>query len=286
MMSAKASQDYSEYMNVAVQVVLDAANLLEQIASASSERQYTTKLNATDLVTSADISLEKYVSEHLQQSFPSHQVFGEESASAIPFSEWKEILSQGYVWVLDPVDGTTNWVHGFPFVCISLALVVEGIVQVGVVYDPYQKQLFTSCRGKGAFCNHNKLRVSNVEQLCNALVVTEFGYVRDPQGVQRIVNALKQILLKGVQGVRQTGCGILDLCKVASGQVDALYVGVGGEGWKPWDYAAAALIIEEAGGTITTLDGNTFELCSNSLVCGSSTALVTELTEILQYENF
>lgn len=184
-------------------------------------------------------------------------------------------------YLLELVDGTTNWIHSFPFVCISLALVVEGNVQIAVVYDVYRKQLFHACRGFGAFCEDKELNVSKVDRLKEALVITEFGYVRNENGLSNIFHSLHKLLVYGIRGIRQTGSGVLDLCLLASGQVDAVYAGVGGEGWKPWDYAAGYLIVKEAGGFICSLDSDEFHLCSESIVGACSSWLAIELRNVI-----
>ncbi|GJQ11373.1 hypothetical protein GpartN1_g3164.t1 [Galdieria partita] len=272
-------QDYTMYLNTAMAIVEEAGNRLSEEVSHKGSRPFRVKTTDADLVSATDISIQEYVFACLRESFPGHSFFGEENAGES--ENWRHLLDHGFVWVLDPVDGTTNWIHNFPFVCISLALVVEGIVQVAVVYDVYRKKLFHACRGKGAFCNDKVLNVSTVERLKEALVITEFGYVRDESGLSTILNVLHTLLLYGAHGIRQTGCGVLDLCLLASGQVDALYAGVGGEGWKPWDYAAGYLIVKEAGGTICSLDNDEFHLCSASIVCACSSSLAFELRKVI-----
>ncbi|EME29617.1 Inositol monophosphatase 1 [Galdieria sulphuraria] len=257
-------EDQETYWNTAVAIVQEAGNRLSSEAfSLKSSREFWVKTNEADLVSATDISIQEYIFGCLRESFPEHSLFGEENAGAS--ENWRQLLDHGVVWVLDPVDGTTNWIHKFPFVCISLALVVEGIVQVAVVYDVHRKKLFHACRGRGAFCDEKNLNVSTIKRLKEALVITEFGYVRDENGLSNILQVLHELLLYGIHGIRQTGCGVLDLCLLASGQVDALYVGIGGEGWKPWDYAAGYLIVKEAGGTVYSLNDEEFHLCSTSI---------------------
>lgn len=274
-------ENWATYRNAAVEIVKEAGRRLSSEACSFEEtRQFQQKTNEADLVSAADVSVQNFIFERLSERFPEHFLFGEESTT-VTSESWRQLLDREYVWVLDPVDGTTNWIHNFPSVCISLALVVKGSPQVAVVYDVYRKRLFHACRGGGAFCDDKKLQVSSAYRLKEALVVTEFGYVRDENGLKNIFRVLHKLLLYGVHGIRQTGSGVLDLCLLASGQVDALYAGVGGEGWKPWDYAAGYLIVKEAGGAIYSLDSDDFHLCSPSIVGANSSHLATELRKVI-----
>jgi myo-inositol-1(or 4)-monophosphatase len=221
------------------------------------------KKGRIDLVTAADTASEKVVLEELRRHFPGCAVLAEESAVVGPDGEWKiEAASQsapagqtsggGTLWVVDPLDGTTNFAHGYPVFCVSVGLLVAGEPVVGVVYDPAREELFEAARGSGAFLNGRPIRVSECPALGEALLVTGFPY--DFQNVRDDTVELFSRFLHRAQAVRRDGSAALDLCYVAAGRFDGFWE----RRLKPWDTAAAAAILREAGGRVTRFDGAPF----------------------------
>lgn len=183
---------------------------------------------------------------------------------------------------MDPIDGTTNFVHAFPFSCVALALAVKKQVVVGVVYDPAKDELFLAAKGKGAYCNGKRLKTTTTTELPKAVVIQEFGYERTPQGIAKLLKATERLLQANVQAVRQLGSGVLDLAYVAAGRVDAVYCGVAGEGWKPWDYAAGSILATEAGGVMANRRGADFDMYGSSMVCAANEALARKIVGLLR----
>jgi myo-inositol-1(or 4)-monophosphatase len=203
------------------------------------------KKGAIDLVTEVDLAVEREFRELIAARFPDHHVLAEEmgGSAAVP---------SGPCWIFDPIDGTTNYAHGLPIFCSSLALEVDGIPEVAAVYDPTRRELFTAERGIGAFLNGQPLRVSRADQLVDAMLVTGFPY--DVHGrVNEIVGLFAEFVAHA-RAVRRLGSAALDLCYVAAGRIDGFWE----SDLKPWDIAGGALIVAEAGGRVTGIDGSTF----------------------------
>lgn len=199
-----------------------------------------TKSSPSDLVTVADGEAEAVIREIIAAAYPDHAVLGEEGGEQGEAGEWR--------WVVDPLDGTVNFAHGYPVFCASVALERRGESVVGAVYDPTRDELFTATRGGGAFLNGEALRVSETPALRTpALVSTGFPY---STGGERNLAHVAKLLRLGLP-IRRPGAAALDLCNVACGRMDAYWeIGV-----QRWDVAAGALIVEEAGGAVSDLHG-------------------------------
>lgn len=267
---------YSKEISEATGIILLAGSQLK--SAIDDTNKLITNKGDVDFVTETDKSIEELIFNHLKRKFPSHKFIGEESASS---SKQLPPLSDDPTWIVDPIDGTTNFVHRFPFTCVSMALVVNREVVVGVVYDPIKNEVFHAMKGHGAYLNKNRINVSKVESLNKALVMTDFGYQRDPVKVKVILECVNSVLMKGIHSLRIMGSGVLDLCYVGCGRLDAVYAGVAGEGWYPWDYAAGSLIIEEAGGVILTAEGKPFHLYSESVLAAATPVLASELVRAI-----
>ncbi|MFH1037096.1 MAG: inositol monophosphatase family protein [PVC group bacterium] len=200
---------------------------------------------ATDLVTEVDLAAEKEIIAILSKTFPGHRIMAEESGPAERESD--------YVWLIDPIDGTTNFVHGYPFYSVSVALECRAAVILGIVYDPLRDELFQAVRGEGTFLNGRALSVSGVDSLEGSLLATGFPYDRDQRA--RALSIASRLLPR-VQGVRRDGSAALDLAYVAAGRLDGFWE----FGLKPWDTAAGRLLVEEAGGRVSDFRGQEFDI--------------------------
>jgi myo-inositol-1(or 4)-monophosphatase len=199
-----------------------------------------------DLVTEADAASEALIAQRLRAAFPDHQLLAEEGAR-----ETGDHSSSPYRWVVDPLDGTTNFAHSLPTFAVSIGLELDRAPLVGVVYDPLRDELFAAARGQGATLNGHPIRASTTDQLLQSVLATGFSYDLRHRAGQA---AAWQAFLVRVQSMRQTGSAALNLCYVAAGRLDGYWE----RGIAPWDVAAGALIAMEAGGRVTDFDGGTF----------------------------
>jgi myo-inositol-1(or 4)-monophosphatase len=232
----------SIFLTTAVEAVVRAGDM--QMAGLGTAL-HVNKKGAIDLVTEVDLAVERMFREMIGARFPDHQILAEEmgGASSVP---------PGPCWVFDPIDGTTNFAHGLPIFCASLALEIDGVAEVGAVYDPNRRELFTAERGGGAFLNGVPIHVSSAMQLVDAMLVTGFPY--DVHGrVEEIVGLFAKFVGQA-QAVRRLGSAAIDLCWVAAGRMDGFWE----SDLKPWDIAGGALIVAEAGGRVTSLTGAPF----------------------------
>ena len=210
---------------------------------------------ATNLVTEVDRRSEVAIVEALSKAFPDHRILAEEGGEGSQ-------RQSPYQWVVDPLDGTTNFAHGFPVFCVSIGLAAEGRIVLGVVYDPIRQELFEAQAGEGAFLNGERMRVSRASTLEKALLVTGFAY--DQEGRRSNLDHFSRFALRA-QGIRRTGSAAIDLCYVASGRIDGF--------WElklfPWDVAAGSLIVTEAGGLVTNFAGNPFSIYGNEILASN-----------------
>ncbi len=210
-----------------------------------------------DYVSEADRAAERAVIDVIQKHYPDHAIMAEESGA-------QGDQKSDTVWIIDPLDGTTNYLHGFPVFAVSIGVKVDGRLSHGVVYDPLRQDLFTASRGEGAQLNDRKIRVSGRKELERALVGTGFPFRQSNIELEPYLGMLGKVI-RNTAGVRRPGAAALDLCYVAAGRLDAFWE----TGLAPWDVAAGALIIREAGGIVSSLDGGEDFLDSGHLLCGT-----------------
>ena len=241
------------FLATAVEAVLRAGDIQMASFGASIE---VSKKGAIDLVTEVDLAVERMFRAMIAERFPGHTVLAEELGSAGQ-------REGRFCWIFDPLDGTTNYAHGLPIFASSLALEIEGVVTVGAIYDPTRKELFTASLGGGAYLNGVPMRVSSTPTLLDALLVTGFPYTVH-QASEELVS-LFAAFLSEAQAVRRLGSAALDLCYVAAGRMDGFWE----QHLKPWDMAAGALMLTEAGGRITAVDGSRFVLRKGQLMASN-----------------
>jgi len=202
-----------------------------------------------DLVTESDLAAERLIVERIRSYYPRHGILAEESGAATHEGADRS----AYKWIIDPLDGTTNYAHGYPCYCVSIALEHEGELKVGVIYDPTRDEMFAAERGAGATLNGRRIRVSETGDLNEALLCT--GYPYDVRGRDDFARHFINFIMHS-QGVRRDGSAALDLAYVACGRFDGFWE----EGLRPWDVAAGVVLIQEAGGHVSRYDGTPFDI--------------------------
>ncbi|MEY4624743.1 MAG: hypothetical protein RL061_268, partial [Pseudomonadota bacterium] len=232
-------------LNVAIKAARRAGNIINR-ASLNSERIQVTRKQHNDFVTEIDQAAEAAIIDTLKEAFPDHSFLGEETGET-PSSNTNQ--TSNHVWIIDPLDGTTNFIHGFPQYAVSIALAVDGVLQQAVVYDPNRDELFTATRGAGAYVNNRRLRVAGRLKMSEALLGTGFPY-REDQNVEEYLEIFAK-MTRQCAGLRRPGAASLDLAYVAAGRLDGFFE----SGLKPWDMAAGILLITESGGLVGNYAG-------------------------------
>ena len=222
-----------------------------------------------NILTEIDTECEGVILSIIKENFPSHDILAEESGKNVE-------NDSDYIWLIDPLDGTMNYSHSYPFFSVSIALEHKGEVICGLVYDPFKNEMFTAAKGKGAQLNDKEIKVSAVELLEFSLVVSGTFHHSDEVVMDKLIEILKNLSLKA-QGVRRDGSAALDLCYVACGRYESFWE----LGLNPWDMAAGSLILEEAGGKVSDLKGGTFSNYKRQLIA-SNGHIHDEMTELLK----
>jgi len=241
------------FLTTAVEAVVRAGDL--QMAHFGRQMQVDKK-GTIDLVTEVDVAVERMFRDLIASRFPDHYVLAEELGGSAT-------VPAGACWIFDPIDGTTNFAHGLPIFCSSLALEIDGVAEVAAVYDPNRRELFTAERGGGAFVNGTPLKVSAAERLVDSMLVTGFPYDVHKR-VEEIVGLFGAFVGRA-RAVRRLGSAAIDLCWVAAGRMDGFWE----SDLKAWDIAGGALIVAEAGGRVTSLDGSPFASRSGSVLASN-----------------
>ncbi len=256
------------FLATAVEAALSAGRLQRRHFRSDITIQ---KKGAIDLVTEIDIAVEREFRALIAARFPDHDVLGEEGGSGRvrdhsalqAFVGRADLEARRFRWIIDPIDGTTNYAHGLALFCVSIALEIDGELTVGVIYDPMADELFTAERGEGARLNGRRIHVSETTQLVDALLCTGFPYsVREKPG--HLIHGFAEFMRQS-RAVRRLGSAALDLCYTAAGRFDAFYE----ESLHSWDIAAGALLVEEAGGRVTGTRGEPFDAHAGHLVASN-----------------
>lgn len=239
----------STFLETAINAAQAASKLHQYYAG--GDLGISTKSSDIDLVTKVDKLCEEKIREIISSAYPDHVILGEEGGESAG--------NTSHRWIVDPLDGTVNYAHGFPFYCVSVGLEINGKVEVGVVLDSVRNEMFTATRGGGAYCNGAKISVSSQANLKKCLLATGFPY--DEAGLKRNLEVFARVHQK-VRAIRRPGSAALDLSYVACGRIEGF--------WElklnAWDVAAGMLLVQEAGGTVTTLNGEPYDFGDKVMV--------------------
>jgi myo-inositol-1(or 4)-monophosphatase len=268
-----SSSSIHPMLNVAIKAARAAGVIINRAALDVESVRVSQKM-ANDFVTEVDQASENIIIDTLLTAYPDHGILAEESGQTRgnPQSE--------HVWIIDPLDGTTNFIHGFPFYCISIALQSKGRIEQAVVYDPTRNDLFTSTRGRGAFMNDRRLRVSKRIRLQECLISTGFPFRPDDDYAAYL--KLMSEVMKRTAGLRRPGAAALDLAYVAAGFSDGFFE----TGLHPWDMAAGSLLITEAGGLVGNFTGDADYLHQRECMAANPKIYAQLVTLLNKYSKF
>jgi myo-inositol-1(or 4)-monophosphatase len=253
-------------LTIAVRAARRAGSIINRAALDGSGLEVKSK-RVNDFVTKIDRAAEEAIIDAVHKAYPEHSILAEESGSTARQEE--------FCWIIDPLDGTTNFIHGFPQYCVSIGVQHRGALAHAVVYDPVKNELFTASKGGGAFLNDRRIRVTKCLRLQDALVGTGFPF----KELGRLDLYMKQLkhLIEGSAGVRRAGAAALDLAYVACGRLDAFWE----MGLSPWDMAAGALLVQEAGGLVGDFAGNGTYMDSGD-ICAGTPKIFASLLEAMR----
>lgn len=252
-------------LNIAIQAARQAGNIIVRALDRLDKIQVSQK-RPNDYVTDIDQNVEREIIGMIRKAHPNHGILGEEGG---------EISGNDYTWIIDPIDGTRNFIHGFPHFAVSIAVKYKDKIEHGVTYDPVRQELFSASRGKGAQLNDRRIRVSKSKTLEECLLGTGFPYRHSQEAIQSYINSLEAVLpLSG--DVRRAGSATLDLAYVASGRLDGFWE----MGLKLWDLAAGVLLIKEAGGLVCDFNGAEDYIKSGNIIAGNPKILKLLLQQI------
>ncbi|MEB3358764.1 MAG: inositol monophosphatase family protein [Synechococcales bacterium] len=273
-MTSPSPDQLQRFLDIATEAALTAGTILLDYQGKLTDIQE--KGRPGDLVTEADQASEAAILKVFQRHLPDHAILAEESGA-------QGSEANPYRWAIDPLDGTTNYTHQYPFFAVSIGLLVEGVPQVGVVFDPAHQDLFRAAKGLGATRNRRPISVSRTAQLGSSLLVTGFAYDRH----ETIDNNYAEFchLTHRTQGVRRGGSAAIDLAYVACGRLDGYWE----RGLSPWDLAAGVVLVEEAGGQVSAYDGSPFDIYSGRILATNGllhTALSYELLQVQPLPEF
>ncbi|WP_309679157.1 inositol monophosphatase family protein [Polaromonas sp.] len=267
------SSNLHPMLNVAIKAARAAGALINR-AALDVEAVRVSLKQTNDFVTEVDQAAEAAIIETLLTAYPGHGILAEESGSEHGAKDSE------LVWIIDPLDGTTNFIHGFPFYCVSIALAVRGKIEQAVVYDPTRNDIYSASKGRGAYINDRRLRVGKRTRLQECLVSTGFPY-RPGDKLKPYLNMLGEVMSQ-CAGVRRAGAAALDLAYVAAGNCDGFFE----TGLQPWDVAAGSLLVTEAGGLIGNFTGESDFLHQGECVAGNPKIYGQLVTTLGKYSKF
>jgi len=245
-------------LNIAIKAALRAGKIINRASNDLDLLKVETK-QPNDFVTEVDRKAEATIIDTLHDAYPQYGILAEESGA----TAGKGAVNGEYRWIIDPLDGTTNFLHSFPQYCISIALQQKGVLTQAVIYDPVRNDLFTATKGRGAFLNDKRIRVTNRSKLQDSLIATGFPF-RDFTHLETYLNMLRD-MIKKTTGIRRPGSAALDLAYVAVGWVDGFFE----INLSAWDIAAGGLIVQEAGGIVGDFEGNESWLKTGNIVAAN-----------------
>lgn len=260
--------NYQKHLRVARRAAFAAGRVIKRVSRTGLS--VTVKGEHYNLVTAADVAAEEKIVSVIRAAFPGHNILAEEKdygRTGSPFT-----------WVIDPIDGTSNFAHGFPHYGVSIGLARGEEMAVGVIYFPERRELFHAVRGGGSFCNGRPIRASAAPDLRHSLLVTGFHYDRDEK-MELTLRKIGRLLRLGIMDIRRTGSAALDLCYTAAGRVEGHFE----YKLNPWDFAAGLLIVTEAGGRVTSWEGRPLGLTASSIVATNG-RIHDELLKVLGEE--
>lgn len=260
------------YYETAINLVHEAAKILK--SSINDIKNFDEKLGDWDLVTEYDRKIEDVIIGKLKRAFPGHKIIAEESVG-VDLPE----LTDTPTWIIDPIDGTTNFIHGFPHTCVVIGLAIKKEMVLGIVYNPILEQLFTARKGRGAFLNGKPIQASKIQDVSKALICMEPGFMKVNDLREKTIERI-QAVIKEAQGIRTLGVAALTLCYVALGVVEAYYIE--GPGISTWDIAAASLIISEAGGVVVDrLTGEPIDIMKPRAIAACNNRIAHDVLRII-----
>lgn len=272
-MTTASSSSIHPMLNIAIKAARAAGSIINR-AALDVESVRVSKKMENDFVTEVDQASENTIIETLLNAYPDHGILAEESGRTHgnPDAE--------HVWIIDPLDGTTNFIHGFPVYCVSIALAVKGKVEQAVIYDPSRNDLFTATRGRGAYMNERRLRVSKRTDLRQCLISTGFPF-RPGDDFNTYLRMMGEVMQR-TAGLRRPGAAALDLAYVAAGFTDGFFE----TGLSPWDVAAGSLLVQEAGGLIGNFTGDADFLEQRECLAGNPRIYGQLVTILHKYSKF
>ncbi|XP_047424143.1 inositol monophosphatase 1-like [Mugil cephalus] len=263
------SDPWQECMDHCIEVTKQAGKMIRE--ALQKDIAVMQKSSPVDLVTETDQKVEQLIISSIKEKYPTHSFIGEESVAAGAPS----VLTDNPTWIIDPIDGTTNFVHRFPFVSVSIGFTVNKEIEFGIVYSCIEDKMYTARKGKGAFCNGVPIKVSGQEDISQSLVLTEMGFKKNPEQFKTMLGNIKTILTIPVHGIRSPGSAAVNMCLVACGSADAYYH----MGIHCWDMAGGAAVVREAGGVVMDVSGGPFDLMSRRLIVASSRVIAERIAK-------
>ena len=260
-------------LNVAIKAARAAGAIINR-AALDIESVRVSEKQSNDFVTEVDQAAEKAIIETLLTAYPQHGILAEESGQQHGNAD------SDFVWIIDPLDGTTNFIHGFPVYCVSIALSVRGKIEQAVVYDPSRNDLFTATRGRGAFMNDRRIRVSKRIRMADCLLTTGFPF-REGQNYEQFMQLFIE-MMRSTAGLRRPGSAALDLAYVAAGFSDGFFE----TGLQPWDVAAGSLLVQEAGGLVGNFTGEADFLHSQECMAASPKIYALMVQMLQKYSGY